>query len=624
MHTRASNSELVEPLLEPERTLNQRRHRQNRRVPFDQRNNQSRNSRIVYPPILDINHFRHFLVTLENLYPMDDEPMWAADRVVALTPGFVITILETANEFAIKEVLNAAAGGIILYKTPNQAYQLLEDKVLLKLDWAKNQKNKSSLKKTISFVDKGSSNSNTDRIIAQMDAMTLKMDAQYKELQTHAKKTKPDLDEDDIPMSRKEEAKFIQTFRSDDEIPPPPPPPQTPTQQAPHTVSTIKLPILKKGEYDIWAMKMEHYLSHTDYPIWEVIQKGNGPVSVSTDTNGVIKVLPPKTAEEILARERERKARTTLLMALPEDHLAKFHKMTDAKDMWDAIKSRFGGNDESKKMQKYILKQQFEGFSVSNSEGLHKGYDRFQSLLSQLEIHGAGVSTEDANQKFLRSLPSSWSQVSLVMRTKPGVDSLSFDDLYNNLRVFESDVKGSSGSSENSSSYTNELMYSFLANQSSGPHLDYEDLEQLDEFDLEEMDLKMEEPKALVTLDGEGIDWTDHAEDEQENFALMAYNNLGSNTEGKGTGQGENRPVWNNVQRLNHQNQFVPTAVPRASSTNNVNTARHNFSSQAIPTNAARKVHTVKPIVNNVRLKLFFIKLIQLLEGYLIEQQHQE
>ncbi|GJX40042.1 hypothetical protein Tco_0255032, partial [Tanacetum coccineum] len=120
------------------------------------------------------------------------------------------------------------------------------------------------------------------------------------------------------------------------EIPPPPPPPsssQTPTQQTPHTVSTIKLPILKKGEYDIWAMKMEHYLAHTDYPIWEVIQNGNGPVSITTDTQGQIKVLPPRTAEEILARERERKARTTLLMALPEDHLAKFHKMTDAKEM---------------------------------------------------------------------------------------------------------------------------------------------------------------------------------------------------------------------------------------------------------------------------------------------------
>ncbi|GKB68561.1 hypothetical protein Tco_0929973 [Tanacetum coccineum] len=138
------------------------------------------------------------------------------------------------------------------------------------------------------------------------------------------------------------------------------------------------------------------------YHIWEVIQNGNGPVSITTDTQGQIKVLPPRIAEEILARKRERKARTTLLMALPEDHLAKFHKMTDAKEMWEAIKSRFGKNDESKKMQKYILKQQFEGFS---------------------------------------------SQVSLVMRTKPGVDSLSFDDLYNNLRVFKSDVKGSTASS---------------------------------------------------------------------------------------------------------------------------------------------------------------------------------
>ncbi|GJW80187.1 retrovirus-related pol polyprotein from transposon TNT 1-94 [Tanacetum coccineum] len=137
------------------------------------------------------------------------------------------------------------------------------------------------------------------------------------------------------------------------------------------------------------------------------------------DTQGQIKVLPPRTAEEIVARERERKARTTLLMALPEDHLAKFHKMTDAKEMWDAIKSRFGGNDEDAEVY----------------------------LEATLEIHGAGVSTEDANQKFLRSLPSAWSQVSLIMRTKPGVDSLSFDDLYNNLRVFESDIKGSTASS---------------------------------------------------------------------------------------------------------------------------------------------------------------------------------
>ncbi|GJS34988.1 reverse transcriptase domain-containing protein [Tanacetum coccineum] len=202
---------------------------------------------------------------------MDDEPMWAADRVVASTLGSAITIPETANEFAIKDtkneaiclmmfplsltgeaktwldelnketietwdelrtafisrffpralfdrilreirafsqheneylidawlLLNVAAGGIFLYKTPNQAYQLLEDKVLLKLDWAKNQKTKSSIKKTVAFTDEGNSNSNTDKIMARKDAMTIKMDAQYKELQSHAKQPTPDLDDDD-------------------------------------------------------------------------------------------------------------------------------------------------------------------------------------------------------------------------------------------------------------------------------------------------------------------------------------------------------------------------------------------------------------------------------------------
>ncbi|GJV62024.1 hypothetical protein Tco_1468124 [Tanacetum coccineum] len=134
---------------------------------------------------------------------MDDEPMFAANRVVALTPGSAITIPETANEFAIKgniikifyhglneitqEVLNAAAGGIFLYKTPNQAYQLLKDKVLLKLNWAKNQKTKTSLKKTVAFADESSSNTDTYKIIARMDAMTIKIDAQNKELQSRAK-----------------------------------------------------------------------------------------------------------------------------------------------------------------------------------------------------------------------------------------------------------------------------------------------------------------------------------------------------------------------------------------------------------------------------------------------------
>ncbi|GJU67025.1 ribonuclease H-like domain-containing protein [Tanacetum coccineum] len=181
-----------------------------------------------------------------------------------------------------------------------------------------------------------------------------------------------------------------------------------------------------------------------------------------------------------------------------------------------------------------------------------------------------GVSTEDANQKFLRSLPSSWSQVSLIMRTKPGVDSLSFDDLYNNLRVFETDVKGSTGSSSSaqnvafvsseSTSSTNDVSTAYVVQ-----NWIMRIWNQFDEFNLEEMDLKWqvamismrlkkfykktgrklqfdakepvgfnktkEEPKALVTLDGDGVDWTGHVEDEQENFALMGYNHSGSDIE---------------------------------------------------------------------------------------------
>ncbi|GJX87861.1 ribonuclease H-like domain-containing protein [Tanacetum coccineum] len=177
-------------------------------------------------------------------------------------------------------------------------------------------------------------------------------------------------------------------------------------------ILNIKLPILKMEEYDIWAMEMKHYLEYIDNDVW-----------------------------------KERKAKNILLMAIPKEHMRRFHGMDDAKEIWEAIRTRFGGNANSKKIQKAIFKLQFEAFTISSSEGLEKGYDRFQQLLSQLEAHGAEVSTEDANHKFLRSLPPAWSNLAMTMRTKPDVDTLSIDDLYNNLRVFEQEIQGASKTS---------------------------------------------------------------------------------------------------------------------------------------------------------------------------------
>ncbi|GJV34951.1 hypothetical protein Tco_1407428, partial [Tanacetum coccineum] len=132
-------------------------------------------------------------------------------------------------------------------------------------------------------------------------------------------------------------------------------------------------------------MRMEQYLIHTDYALWEVIVNGDAPAAASASAEGPI---PLKTAKQKLARKNELKAKSTMLLAIPDEHLLKFHIINDAKTLWEAIKTRFEGNKESKKMQKTILKQQYENFTALRSEGLDKTYDRFQKLISQLEIHG--------------------------------------------------------------------------------------------------------------------------------------------------------------------------------------------------------------------------------------------
>ncbi|GJT76000.1 putative ribonuclease H-like domain-containing protein [Tanacetum coccineum] len=246
----------------------------------------------------------------------------------------------------------------------------------------------------------------------------------------------------------------------------------------------------------------------------------------------------------------------------------------------EAIEKRFGGNKESKKVQKTLLKQQYENFNGKSSEGLDQIYDRLQKLISQLEIHGETISQEDLNLKLLRSLPSEWKTYTLIWRNKPDSEDLSIDDLYNNLKIYEAEVMGPSSTSQNtqniafvssnSTGSTNEavktslgvttanfkdnastlpnvdslsdvVIYSFFASQSNSAQLDNEDLKQLYPDDLEEIDLKWQ--LAMLTMRGRrflkktgrnlghpGIKTVGTAEEGPTNFALMAYTSSSSSS----------------------------------------------------------------------------------------------
>ncbi|GKC82906.1 ribonuclease H-like domain-containing protein [Tanacetum coccineum] len=167
-------------------------------------------------------------------------------------------------------------------------------------------------------------------------------------------------------------------------------------------------------------------------------------------------------------------------------------------------------------MQKNVLKYQFENFTTTSNESLDKAYDRFQKLISQLEVHGALVSKEDINQKFLRSLPPSWSQIALILRNKPDIDQVDIDDLYNNLRVYEDEMKKSLSSTLNSqnlaflssknTSNTNEVSTSsryFRVSTGRGTSLSSQIsstpcADEIDQDDLEELDIRWQ--VAMLTV----------------------------------------------------------------------------------------------------------------------------
>ncbi|GJT72090.1 hypothetical protein Tco_1031376 [Tanacetum coccineum] len=209
------------------------------------------------------------------------------------------------------------------------------------------------------------------------------------------------------------------------------------------------LPILQPGEYDLWKMRMEQYLQCIDYTLWEIVENGNAPIVTKT-VDGKETVIPPTSVEEKAQRKAELKARSTLLMTLPNEHQLKFNSYKDAKTLMQAIENRLGGNAATKKTQKNLLKQQYENFAATNTEVIEQTYERLQKLISQLKMHGENIPQEDINQKFLRSFSQEKTMHTIVWRNKPELETLSLDILFNNMKVYETEVKGTSSSVTNS------------------------------------------------------------------------------------------------------------------------------------------------------------------------------
>nr|GEZ49183.1 hypothetical protein [Tanacetum cinerariifolium] len=201
----------------------------------------------------------------------------------------------------------------------------------------------------------------------------------------------------------------------------------------------------------------------TDYSLWEVIVNGYSPTPTRV-VDGVVQAVAPTTAEQRLAKNNELKARGTLFISLLDKHKLKFNIHKDAKSLMEAIEKRL------------------------------------QKLISQLKILGKSLSQEDINLKFLISLPSEWRTHTLIWRNKADLEDQILDNLFNNLKIYEAEVKISVVSSVSAASnkppasilpnvknLSDAVIYSFFASQSNSPQLDNNDLKQIDADDLEEM-----------------------------------------------------------------------------------------------------------------------------------------
>ncbi|GKC13622.1 hypothetical protein Tco_1010404 [Tanacetum coccineum] len=118
------------------------------------------------------------------------------------------------------------------------------------------------------------------------------------------------------------------------------------------TPTSTKLPILDTGKFEQWKFRIQQFLQHKHYALCSAKKTGR-TVAI--------------TAKDMQKRRNDVNARTTLLLALPDEHQLRFSKYDNAKELWEAILKTFGGNEATKRTKKNQLKQQYGNFKAEGS-----------------------------------------------------------------------------------------------------------------------------------------------------------------------------------------------------------------------------------------------------------------
>ncbi|GKB87102.1 putative ribonuclease H-like domain-containing protein [Tanacetum coccineum] len=187
----------------------------------------------------------------------------------------------------------------------------------------------------------------------------------------------------------------------------------------------------------------------------------------------------PATAEEKTNKKNDVKARGLLLTALPNEHHLTFSQYPDAKSMFAAIETRFGGNAATKKTQKTLLKQQYENFSATSAESLDSSFNRLQKIVNRLAILGVKkiVGTSSGGQN-------------LAFMTAPSSNSTNDANTACSQASAASPSVNTANPQVCTTSVSDNTVYAFMVENLNGSNVLHQDLEQIHEDDLEAMDLK--------------------------------------------------------------------------------------------------------------------------------------